>query len=456
MIRSFARRHASRPRLLRSGFSSGADDDSKGSPRTAKPRSVSFDRSGLLGSRSVREGRFFLDALKDVAMGRAADSGGITGPTEDERALKELAKHKEPLTPLAADLRALIQMKGPISLHEFVSQVSNHFQHGYYQNTSDTSNNKIGDTTSNSDFVTAPEISQLFGEMVALWCLQTWENMGRPSKVRLIELGPGKGTLTTDLLRTAQRFPAFHAAIDVFLVELSDAMRKQQRAMLGCDDADITLDKATKIFSCPSKHKDSGGKPIHWCRHLNQVPSDDVTVPTLIVGQEFLDTFPVHQFVYTTKGWREKLVDVDNSADNKHYFRLVISPNATPATMSLLREGRTHISKASAASGDASAARDKPLDSALLVEGDGVEISPLALAVVEDAAAMVKRTRGACLFIDYGEALTQADSLRGFKRHGQVSALSEPGLVDVTADVGKRSAHADTGGVFVLFLLFIP
>ena len=118
---------------------------------------------------------------------------------------------KEILTPLARELQSYIKLKGPLTLHEFITQASNNKTHGYYQNETD----KIGST---GDFVTSPEISQLFGEMISLWCVSVWELMGCPKEVNLVELGPGNGTLMADILRTGSRFPVFKKALRVHLV----------------------------------------------------------------------------------------------------------------------------------------------------------------------------------------------------------------------------------------------
>eukprot|EP01034_Spumella_vulgaris_P021762 gene21762-27818_t len=185
-----------------------------------------------------------------------------------------------------------------------------------------------------------------------------------------------------------------------------------------------------------------------------------------MTGQEFLDAFPVHQFAFTSRGWREKLVDVDVSADSPYHFRFVLSPSATPAVMTLLsgdkvndmfrlppskREspvpdeksklilpnGYTSLPSAYPKSNSLREEASRPVEEsqASFQEDDGLEMSPLSIAICEDIAKRVVRSGGAALLVDYGEDFTQEDSLRGFRKHAQVSVLSEPGRVDVTADV---------------------
>lgn len=128
-------------------------------------------------------------------------------------------------------------------------------------------------------------------------------------------------------------------------------------------------------------------------------------------GQEFLDAFPIHQFVYTEDGWREKLIDVDTSNDSPYHFRFVLSPGPTPASQTLIRKEFVNIN-----------INQTPES---LKPGDSLEISPLALSTCEDIATRVLNVGGASLLIDYGEDFTQGDTLRAFKKHNQINVLSE-------------------------------
>lgn len=422
-----------------------------------RKREFSVDRSGLLGvgadGQPLGLGGKILSRiltssegnLPSVVYNEERDKEEVQKELDEEKAMLE---YKEPLSPLARDLRSYIKLKGPITLHDFMAQSLNHSVHGYYQH--NIEKEKIGDK---GDFITSPEISQLFGEMIAVWCLGVWQSLGSPKAVDIIELGPGKGTMMGDILRVANRFPSFKKAANVHLVELSETMRSLQRDTLGCslsqESADQkvnntvkgttnTNDNANGMIKVTSKD----GIPITWYSYLHQVPLD-VNKPVIILGQEFLDAFPVHQFAYTKLGWREKLVDVDDSRDSKFYFRVVLSPTATPACRTLLGEDRVSPSNDATIKPGGSigqGANHKHFQGKRafhpdLKEGDGVEVCPLALATMEDITSRILKCSGASLIIDYGENFTQADSLRGFKKHTQVDFLSEPGLVDMTADV---------------------
>lgn len=508
----------------------------------------------------------------EVKVDRAELGGGYDKLlSEEEKRLspEELQRVKEPITPLAAELKSYIKNRGPLSINEFMTQALTHNVHGYYVNK--VSREKIG---AGGDFITSPEISPLFGEMLAVWCVSMWEHMGCPPAVNLVELGPGNGTLMKGILDlTAKRFPAFAAALHVRMVEVSDEMRLAQMRTLGCEvvqeENNATIGESTQdegatvrenelaaaletqsqpleVQQCVDSEpqlrqqrrqgynmKDgrmkaatagavagTGGKGharagagnssrgsskskskmsiatrtpngIHvtWYKQLQQIygPEEEQhqekadgpdgrsgSIPLLVLGQEFLDAFPVYQFAHTAAagssggrssgGWREKLIDVDESADSPFHFRVVLAGQPTPAARLLLggpsAGESTVVSSAPAEGGTVddlippgalmhgllrSSRMSNPqaqagvlvnADSNSVSDGDvGVEVSPMALGVCEAIAQMVARHGGAALFVDYGEDYTQSDSLRGFRRHKQVHFLSEVGQVDITADV---------------------
>lgn len=405
--------------------------------RFAKRLSTEFkiDNSGLLGiTRDMTGSDDFSESKKIISDMRAElaeeERNGIDG-NEGSLTKEEIQPHKETKTKLAEDLIAYIRMRGPITLHDYIAQTSNHMIYGYYQQEA----SKIG---TGGDFVTSPEISQLFGEMIAVWLLSAWRALGSPKQVNLVELGPGKGTLMKDILRVCSQFPDFREAVTVHMVEVSDVMRTLQRESVGCTgDISKTPNGITRMTN-------EDGIPISWYESFSQVSNTD---PTLLVAQEFLDVFPVHQFVYTNKGWREKLVDVDRSMESTMHFRHVLSPSETPAARALLGEGsstaalrnRENLQSGTQATSSSSSS-DAPADStsnanAKLTAGDEIEISPLALSTIEYVSKRIVTSRGAVLLIDYGEEFTQGDSLRAFKKHSQASIYSEPGNADITADV---------------------
>merc|ERR1712139_322168 len=133
-------------------------------------------------------------------------------------------------------------------------------------------------------------------------------------------MGPGKGTLMKDILLTSNKFKDFAQSINIHMVELSKTMRNEQYYTLQCNsDTDKDKDKDNEVFTSIGDHK----IPIKWHSFLNQIPSG---TPTLYIGQEFLDAFPVHQFVYTTKGWRERMIDIDYTNNSEYHFRMVLAP----------------------------------------------------------------------------------------------------------------------------------
>eukprot|EP00966_Prymnesium_polylepis_P132248 3058109-Prymnesium_polylepis.1 len=143
------------------------------------------------------------------------------------------------------------------------------------------------------DFITSPEVSQTFGELLGIWCVASWQQLGSPPAVRLAELGPGRGTLMTDLLRSTAVFPAFHAAVSVHLVDASPHLRGMQRALLGGGEAveeadDVAADDVPPITWAGSRGEGSA-VAVNWHSTLDHVPAD---APLLLIGHEFLDALP--------------------------------------------------------------------------------------------------------------------------------------------------------------------
>lgn len=175
------------------------------------------------------------------------------------------------MSELAAALRLRIEASGPIRLSEFMGRAVEH----YY-----ASGDPFG---RGGDFITAPEISQMFGEVIGLWAAVVWQMMGSPETVLLAELGPGRGTLMADMLRAAGTLPAFRAAIRVHLIETSPALRERQKQALG--DLQVT-----------------------WLDQLADLPAG----PAIIIANEFLDALPVDHYVRRADGWHERLVTFAN------------------------------------------------------------------------------------------------------------------------------------------------
>jgi NADH dehydrogenase [ubiquinone] 1 alpha subcomplex assembly factor 7 len=230
------------------------------------------------------------------------------------------------------------------------------------------------------DFITAPEISQMFGELLGLWCADLWDRMGRPKPFRLVELGPGRGTLMHDALRAIERaLPPCRAAAAVHLVESSPALRQRQKATLS-------------------------GVEVAWLDEIGGLPPG----PAIVLANEFLDALPVRQFERTQAGWHERLVAA--AEDDSLHFAL--SPPLRDA---------------------AGALRPPHLGAP---PGAIVEVAPAREAVVEQLARHLVAEGGAALLIDYGSARSgTGDTLQALRAHRPVSPLENLGDADLTSHV---------------------
>jgi SAM-dependent MidA family methyltransferase len=231
------------------------------------------------------------------------------------------------------------------------------------------------------DFTTAPEISQMFGEMIGLWLLQAWSDQGCPQHPRLVELGPGRGTLIADILRTAKVAPEFLAELEVVLVEASPALQQVQ---------------ADKLRGC--------GADIAWQTQFDDSLADR---PLFLVANEFFDALPVRQYVKTDRGWCERMVTVLNDE-----LRFALAPVPTPSA--LVPPGRENAP-----------------------DGGVCEASPASTALAEEIARIIAAKGGAGLIIDYGyaEVAGFSETLQAVSGHRFADALAEPGEDDLSAHV---------------------
>lgn len=274
-------------------------------------------------------------------------------------------------TALERYLADLIRIEGAISVHRFMAEVLMHPEHGYYRH-----RDPLGAA---GDFITAPEISQMFGELLGLWLADRWEAIGRPDPVRLVELGPGRGTLMADALRAMRVVPELLDAADVHMVEASTALRKKQADVVNAA----------------------------WHDRLETVPEG----PILVIANEFFDALPVHQFIRGEVGWGERRVGLDEAGK----LAFGIGP-ASPALALVPPSLR-----------DAS-------------PGSIVEICPSALSVMGEIARRMRAHGGAGLIIDYGYGEDAAgDSLQAVRKHQRVGVLDRPGDCDLTAHVNFAS-----------------
>lgn len=269
------------------------------------------------------------------------------------------------MSTLKAEIVDLIREEGPIGIGRYMALALGHPRHGYYM-----TRDPFG---RDGDFTTAPEISQMFGELVGLWVAHLWQAMGAPSRFRLVELGPGRGTLMADMLRATRIVPGFQQATAVHLVETSPVLRQRQATALA------------------------GHDPV-WHDSVEEALSG----PVIVIANEFLDALPLDQFVMTPEGWRERLVGLDEDSDLA--FGLASG-----------REERLRIAA------EAGATFEQP---------------SLALDIVERVAGHVAAEGGAALFIDYGSARSGfGDTLQAMRRHEFVDPLAEPGEADLTVHV---------------------
>jgi NADH dehydrogenase [ubiquinone] 1 alpha subcomplex assembly factor 7 len=273
---------------------------------------------------------------------------------------------------LAATIARRIRAEGPLPVAAYMAMALHDPLLGYY-----ATRDPFGPR---GDYVTAPELSQVFGELIGLWCADLWQRSGAPTPLILAELGPGRGLLACDLLRAAASVPEFRRAIRLHLVESSPRLRAEQKARLDFADA-------------------------VWMERTDALPSG----PMLLVANEFLDALPIRQFVRGKRLWSERLVALDN--EDRLVF--VDGPQSLAASL-LVPEAR----------------RESAGENAV------VEICPAALALASSLGARFKEAVGAALFIDYGSVSGPGRAtLRAYRGHRQVPPLAQPGAADLTADV---------------------
>ncbi|CAN6596850.1 hypothetical protein TRVA0_001S03422 [Trichomonascus vanleenenianus] len=279
---------------------------------------------------------------------------------------------------------------------------------------------------SSGDFVTSPEISQMFGELVGIWFLTQWLAQGGPANFRLIEFGPGRGTLMDDFLRAGRNFSDFSKSIyEIIMIEASPTLREMQRKRL-CDDSTPMIPNERGFMS-----KTRWGTPIYWYESARDIPTED-NVPTFIVAHEFFDALPIFQFEHTENGWRELLVD---------YSVPQMTPgtskgSVTPSTTTSGDEPSFHLTLSpdwSPTSRVVPASHPRYAD---LPVGSRVEICPEAWEIAARFGEVIEKCGGAALIIDYGPAHTiPIESLRAIKGHRIVSPFEAPGEADLSADV---------------------
>ena len=271
-----------------------------------------------------------------------------------------------------------IRQTGPLTVADYMAECLTHPVHGYY-----ITRDPLGAA---GDFVTAPEVSQMFGELLGLCLAQAWLDQGAPAPFALAELGPGRGTLMADILRATRGVPGFLEGAEVHLVEVSPALRARQAEALG-------------------EHRPT------WHAGLAELPG----LPLFLVANEFLDALPVRQFLRSGAGWAERVVGAEGD-------RLVFG-RAAPAPLAALAHRLEDTS-----------------------DGDLVEVSAAVESVAAEIAARIAGRGGAALIVDYGGWRSLGDTFQALRGHRKADPLEAPGMADLTAHVDFEAVARAAAG----------
>lgn len=287
---------------------------------------------------------------------------------------------------LKARLVRQIALTGPMRIADYVSQCLHDPQGGYY-----ATRPALGAT---GDFITAPMVSQMFGELIGLWAAEVWTRLGAPERFRLVEVGPGDGTLMADALRAARLVPGFLEAADLILIEPSGPLRDIQARTLNASDL-----------------------APRWVRGLDQIDTD---APVILVANEVLDCLPANQFVRTETGWAERRVGATEAGELEFGLVRIGTPFQSPGFE--------------------------------VQPGELFEVSEAQIAFGRDLGGLIGASRGAALLIDYGrDRAGPGDTLQALRRHQKVDPLAMPGEADLTqwADFPAVMEAAVHGGADV-------
>ena len=262
-----------------------------------------------------------------------------------------------------------INKSGPITISRFMEHCLYNDRFGYYS----SSNDKIGVS---GDFITSPEISQLFGELIGVWLLKTWIDRGRPTSFNLVELGPGNGTLMRDILNAIKKNSDFIKSATVVLVETSKVLKDRQMSLLG------------------------NHRPL-WVKSISNIPDQ----PLFLIANEFLDALPIRQFRRERNTWFERSVGISKEGE----LEFVYIQSSFNKELSFLY-------------------RNVP-------NGVTVETSDFAKNILSNLSGKLLRNGGVSLFIDYGYSEGYGETLQSVKQHKYTDPLKNLGKSDLTAQV---------------------
>ena len=274
-------------------------------------------------------------------------------------------------SPLQSEIKKLIKSSGPMPVWRYMELCLMHPQHGYY-----LSRDPLG---REGDFTTAPEVSQMFGELLGLWAASVWKAIGSPPLLRLIELGPGRGTMMADALRALRVLPPLYQALSIHLVEVNPVLREKQRATL------------------------STPRDVSWHDTIDDVPDG----PAIILANEYFDVLPIHQAVKRETGWHERIVEIDDggklafgvATEPIPRFDVLLSPLVRAAPLGAVFEWRPD-------------------------------------AEIMKITSRIRDQDGAALIVDYGHVRSDVgDTFQAIARHTFADPLKNPGQADVTAHV---------------------
>lgn len=268
-------------------------------------------------------------------------------------------------------LKTQIRANGPLTLADFMGQALMDPREGYYA--------RRPVFGAKGDFITAPEISQMFGELIGIWIASAWMSAGRPDPFQIVELGPGRGTLMADLLRATQSVAGLHEAADLIFVEQSAALQSLQAEAVA-----------------------NASLPVRWCTSVADVPDR----PTALIANEFFDALPIRQAIFDGQKWAERMVGLNEAGELA--FGLLPVADLAPWLAGL------------------------PPPKA----GDILEFSPQVMSAAQGVSRLIGDHGFAALIIDYGhDKRGYGETLQAVRNHASTDVLRDPGLADVTAHV---------------------